>query len=114
MMINQLPLPPTRWRRLHPQLRAELRQVLGEKAAIINRQVLDVAKDLIARDASLLAWHLYQEIDGQPFTSYQGCGLGLTMDLRAAMAEDQEPWCYGSEDAPLLLPQECPRACGGQ
>ncbi|HEX9872179.1 MAG TPA: hypothetical protein VGC99_27000 [Candidatus Tectomicrobia bacterium] len=103
MTINQLPLTPARWRCLAPELRTELRQVLGSKQAILNRPVLDVARALCARDASLLAWHLYQGLDGQPFTPYQGCGLGLTMDLRAAMGEDQEPWDYGSEAFPLLL-----------
>ena len=103
--MTKLPLTPARWRRLPPQLRAELRQVLGSKQAILNRPVLDVARDLCARDAALLAWHLYQGLDGEPFTPYQGCGLGLTMDLRRCMGEDGEPWVYGSEEFPLLLPR---------
>jgi hypothetical protein len=103
MTINQLPLTPARWRRLAPDLRAELRQVLGPQAGILHRPVLDVARDLIARDASLLAWHLYQGLNGQPFTPYQGCGLGLTMDLRARMGEEGDDLVYGSGETPLLL-----------
>jgi hypothetical protein len=103
MTINALPLTPARWRRLDPQLRAELRQVLGGKQAILGRPVLDVARELCAQGAHELAWHLYQGLDGQPFTLYQGCGLGLTMDLRHFMGEDGEDWTYGSEEAPLLL-----------
>jgi hypothetical protein len=103
MNLNNMTITQTIWRRLHPQLRTELRQVLGPQASIIDRPVLDVARALCAHDAALLAWHLYQGLDGQPFTPYQGCGLGLTMDLRRCMGEDQEPLVYGSEEAPLLL-----------
>ena len=107
MTINQLPLTLARWRRLAPKLRAELRQVLGPKASILNRQVLDLARELCAHDASLLAWHLYQGLAGEPFTPYQGCGLGLSMDLRRFLGKDADPhdtWVYGSEEAPLLFP----------
>jgi hypothetical protein len=76
---------------------------MGGKAAILNRPLLDVARDLCARDASLLAWHLYQGLDGQPFTPYQGCGLGLTMDLRAWMGEEGDDLVYGSGETPLLM-----------
>jgi hypothetical protein len=38
MTINEQPLTPARWRRLPPELRAELRQVLGSKHAILNRK----------------------------------------------------------------------------
>jgi hypothetical protein len=86
--VNEQPLTPTPWRRLHPQLRTELRQILGGKQAILNRPVLDIARMLCAREAYLLAWHLYQGLDGQPFTPYQSCGLGLLMDLRSFMGED--------------------------
>jgi hypothetical protein len=103
MTINQLLLTPARWRRLHSALRTELRQVLGPQAGILNRTVLDLARDLCAHDASVLAWHLYQGLDGEPFTPYAGCGLGLSMDLRRCMGEDGEPWIYGSAEAPLLL-----------
>ena len=88
MMINEPPLTPARWRCLHPHLRTELRQILGGKQAILNRPVLDIAGMLCAREAYLLAWHLYQGLDGQPFTPYQGCGLGLLMDLRSFMGEN--------------------------
>jgi hypothetical protein len=105
MTINDHPLTPYRWRRLDPQLRAELRQVLGNNAAILHRPVLDVARALCAHDAALLAWHLYQGLAGEPFTPYRGCGLGLTMDLRRLMGEDGEDWVYGSEACPLLVPR---------
>jgi hypothetical protein len=88
MVVNEPPLTPARWRRLHPQLRTELRQVLGGEQAILNRPALDIAQMLCAREACLLAWHLYQGLDAQPFTPYQGCGLGLLMDLRSFMRED--------------------------
>jgi hypothetical protein len=86
--LNAHPLTPARWRRLHPEIRAELRQVLGGTSAILHLPVLDVARDLCARGAYELAWHLYQGLDGQPFTPYAGCGLGLLMDLRGWMGED--------------------------
>jgi hypothetical protein len=105
MKINESPLTHARWRRLHPHLRRELRQVLGPQAGILGRPVLDVARTLCARDASLLAWHLYQGLAGEPYRPYQGCGLGLWMDLRQFMGEDREPWVYGSEEFPLLLPR---------
>ena len=38
MTINQLPLTPARWRRLHPAFRVALRQALGSKHAILNRE----------------------------------------------------------------------------
>jgi hypothetical protein len=88
MQINQLPPTPARWRRLAPELRAELRQVLGGRSAIIGRQVLDVARALCARGAYELAWQLYQGLDGEPCTPYAGCGLGLLMNLRDRMGED--------------------------
>jgi hypothetical protein len=82
MTLNEQPLTPARWRRLHPHLRTDLRRVLGGKQAILNRPVLDVARMLCARDAYLLAWHLYQGLNGQPHSPCQDCGLGLLMDLR--------------------------------
>ena len=88
MTINRHPLTPACWRRLHPELRAELRQVLGPQAGILGHPVLDVARDLCHRGAYELAWHLYQGLDGEPFTPYAGCGLGLLMDLRNFMGED--------------------------
>ena len=86
--LNTLIITTARWRRMAPELRTELRQVLGGKAAILNRPVLDMAQALCARDAYLFAWHLYQGLDGQPYSPYQGCGLGLLMDLRCFMGED--------------------------
>jgi hypothetical protein len=89
MTINEQPRTPARWWRLPPELRAELRRVLGPQAGILNRPVLDVARDLCARDASLLAKYFYQGLDGQPHSPYEGCGLGLLMDPRRFMNEDR-------------------------
>jgi hypothetical protein len=86
--INQQPLTPARWRRLAPQIRTELRQVLGGKPAILNRPVLDLARDLCARDAYGLAFDLYQALDGQPPAEYRSCGFGLLMTLKELMGED--------------------------
>ncbi|HEX9869589.1 MAG TPA: hypothetical protein VGC99_13535 [Candidatus Tectomicrobia bacterium] len=88
MTINRIRLTEARWRRLAPELRAMLRQVLGGKPAIINRPVLDIARALCAHGAYELAFALYQHLDGQPPTPYAGCGLGLLMDLRSFMGED--------------------------
>jgi hypothetical protein len=107
MTINRIPLTEARWRCLHPNLRAELRQALGGKSAILNRPVLDVARNLCARSAHGLALALYEALQGDPPPEYQGCGLGRLMDLRAFMGEDpgrRDRWVYGSEEAPLLFP----------
>ena len=55
MTSNQQPLTPALWRRMHPELRAALRQVLGGTSAIINCPVLAIARDLCARGAYDLA-----------------------------------------------------------
>jgi hypothetical protein len=102
--INQQPLTPARWRRLPSELCAELRQVLGGTQAIINRQVLDVAKALCARGAHGVALDLYDALNGEP-PPYE-CGLGRTLRRRALMGEDHKPWVYGAEEAPLLLPTQ--------
>jgi hypothetical protein len=88
MMINAQPLTPARWRRLHPALWAELRQVLGSTQAIINRPVLDVAQDLCARDASWLVLGLYAALHGVPPPEAEPCGLGAMLRLQAWMGED--------------------------
>ena len=82
MNLNQMIITPARWRRLHPELRAELRQALGGKASIIGRQVLDVARALCARSAYGLALALYEALQGDPPPEYGQCGL------RAFMSED--------------------------
>jgi hypothetical protein len=114
MQINQLPLTPARWRRLPPELRAELRQVLGPQAGIIGRPVLAIARNLCGRGAYELAWQLYQGLDGEPFTPYAGCGLGLLVNVRDRLGEDpdrRDKWVYGAEDAPVLFPTlHLPRA----
>jgi hypothetical protein len=77
MTINTISLTEARWRRLHPEFRARLRQVLGRKRAMINRQVLQIARDLCARSAHGVALALYEGLQGEPPAQYQGCGLGL-------------------------------------
>jgi hypothetical protein len=62
--LNAVILTKARWRRLHPELRTTLRQILGGKSAIINRKVLDIAKDLCTRDAYRLALTFYASVDG--------------------------------------------------
>jgi hypothetical protein len=37
MTINDHPFTPARWRRLHPELRQDLRRVLGRTSAILGR-----------------------------------------------------------------------------
>jgi hypothetical protein len=106
MTINQLPLTPVRWRRLHPHLRAELLHALGGKAAIIGRPVLDVTNDLCARSGHGLALALYDGLRGDPPPEYEECGSGAMMRLLALLGEDRgrhDTWLYGSEEAPLLL-----------
>jgi hypothetical protein len=87
MTINEQPLTPARWRRLAPELRAELRQVLGTKARILNRPVLDVAKDLCARDAYLLALGVYAALQGEPPPEAEPCGLGVILRCQDLMGE---------------------------
>ena len=86
--LNTLIITTARWRRLATELRTELGQVLGGKAAILNRLILDVPQALCAHDAYVFDWHLYQGLDGQAYSPYQGCGLGLLMDLRRLMGEN--------------------------
>jgi len=91
MTINTLSITEYRWRRLGPELRARLRQAMGGKCGITGRQVLDITRDLCGRGAYDLVFHLYQALDGQPAIPYQGCGLGLLMNLRECMGEDPAP-----------------------
>jgi hypothetical protein len=88
MTINMIALTDARWRRLNPELRTELREVLGGKSAIIGRQVIDVARHLCGRGAYDLAFDLYQELDGQSSIPSRGCGFGLLITLRDLMGED--------------------------
>ena len=89
-------LTPARWRRLDPALRRELRQALGGKAALIGRQVLEVARDLCRHHADGLALDLYRALHGDPSPPYE-CGLGAMVTLRCHyMGEVPETWLYGS------------------
>ena len=102
MNHNAVIISQTVWRRLPPALRAELRQVLGSKQAILNRPVLDVARALCARDASLL------ELAHQPRVRV---GIGM-VDLQFHFAE-QLPLAVDLDDPsrPRLGDREQPREC---
>jgi hypothetical protein len=89
--LNITPITEAMWRQLPAELRARLRRRLGRKTAVLDHQVLDVAKALCHRAAYELAFDLYQALDGQPLIPYQGCGLGLLMNLRELMGEDPAP-----------------------
>jgi hypothetical protein len=91
MTINQVPLTPARWRRLAPALRIELRRALRSQSAIVDHQVLEIAQALCDRGAYDVAFALCEAIEGQPAIPYQGCGLGLLMNLRECMGEDPAP-----------------------
>jgi hypothetical protein len=75
------------WRQLPIALRAQLRRRLGGKAAIVNHQVLDVARALCAAGADDLALALYDALEGEPMPVY-GCGFGAMWSLRRRMGED--------------------------
>jgi hypothetical protein len=87
MTRNTTPITEALWRQLPAGLRAQLCWRLGRKTAIIDHQVLDVAKAFCHRGAYELAFDVYQILDGQPLIPYQGCGLGLMMNLKALMGE---------------------------
>jgi hypothetical protein len=74
-----------------PALRARLRRRLGGKASILNRPVLGIAKVLCQLGAYDLAFDLYRALQGEPLEPYQGCGLGLLMNLRELMGEAEGP-----------------------
>jgi hypothetical protein len=52
---------------------------------------LDIARGLCGRGADDLALAFYDGPEGQLPTPYQGCGLGLLMDLRECTGEDPAP-----------------------
>jgi hypothetical protein len=91
MTINDIPLTAYCWRRLPAPLRVELRQILGGKAAILNRPVLDVARALCVRDASWLALGVYAALHGDPPPEAEPCGLGAMLRLQEWMGEDRAP-----------------------
>jgi len=100
MKINQFPLTPARWRRLAPQLRAELRQVLGPPAGILNRPVLALAQELCAHGHEWLALRLYAALQGEPPPTPEPCGLGAMLRLEALMGETDPHECIGEHQAP--------------
>jgi hypothetical protein len=75
------------WRELPPEIHTALHRALKRKSAIVDRQVLDVASALCKCGAYDLAFGLYQVRDGRPLMPYQGCGLGLMMNLKGLMGE---------------------------
>jgi hypothetical protein len=88
--LNEIFITEAGWRRLHPEIRAELRQALGGKTSIIGRQVLDVARDLCARSAYGIALALYEAPQGDRHPEYGHCGLSVLLSFRAFMGEDSE------------------------
>jgi hypothetical protein len=71
--------------------RTQLHRRLGRKAAIVNHQVLDVATALCAAGAYDVARAMYEALRGDPPAEYEGCVLGVLVDLRGFMGEDPEP-----------------------
>jgi hypothetical protein len=88
MSLNEMAITEAHWRQLPPPLRAQLRRRLGGKAGILNHQVLNIAQALCQRGDYDLAFDLYRALRGEPIVPYQGCGLGLLMNLRELMGEE--------------------------
>jgi hypothetical protein len=91
MPLNTTVITAAIWQALPAPLRAALRRALRQKSAIVNHQVLTVAQALCDRGAYDLAFALYQALDGQPPIPYQGCGLGLLINLQELMGEAHGP-----------------------
>jgi hypothetical protein len=87
MSLNTTVITEALWRQLPMALRARLRRRLGGKAAIVDHQVLDVARALCAAGADDLALALYDALEGDPRPVY-GCGFGAMWSLRLRMGED--------------------------
>jgi hypothetical protein len=66
MNLNAVVITEPLWRQLPTALRAMLRRRLGRKAAIVNHQVLDVARALCAAGAYDVALALYDALEGEP------------------------------------------------
>jgi hypothetical protein len=87
MSLNTTVITDTLWHQLPAVLRAQLRRRLGRKAAIVDHQVLDVARALCAVGAYDVALALYDALEGEPMPVY-GCGFGAMWSLRQRMGED--------------------------
>jgi hypothetical protein len=87
MSFNAVVITEPLWHQLPTALRAQLRRRLGRKAAIVDHQVLDVARALCAAGADDLALALYDALAGEPLGPYQGCGFGMLWSLRARMGK---------------------------
>jgi hypothetical protein len=85
--FNTTPITEAHWRQLPRALRAQPRRRLGGKASILNHQVHNIASALCERGAYDLAFDLYRGLRRDPLVPYQGCGLGLLMNLRELMGE---------------------------
>jgi hypothetical protein len=68
MPLNEMTLTESRWRRLHADVRAEFRQDLGGKQAIVDHQVLDVTRALCRSGAYGLALTFYETLCGDPLS----------------------------------------------
>jgi hypothetical protein len=87
MDLNTTVITEPLWRQLPVALRAQLRRRLGGKPAIVDHQVLDVARVLCAAGADALALALYDTLEGDPTPVY-GCWFGAMWSLRTCMGED--------------------------
>jgi hypothetical protein len=88
MSLNTTVITEPLWRQLPVALRAQLRRRLGGKAAMVDHQVLDVARALCAAGAYDIALALYDALEGEPLAPYEGCGFGMLWSLRTRMGED--------------------------
>jgi hypothetical protein len=86
--LNTTVITEPLWRQLPIVLRAQLRRRLGRKAAIVDHQVLTVARALCAAGADDLALALYDALEGEPMPVYD-CGFGAMWSLRQHMGEDE-------------------------
>jgi hypothetical protein len=87
MTLNATLITEARWRRLPVELRGGLRRLLGQKSAIVDHTVLDIASALCERSAYDLALTFYDALEGEPEPIYHGCGVGILWRLRELMGE---------------------------
>jgi hypothetical protein len=93
MMIKRTPLTEACWRRLSPQIWAELRQVLGRKSTIINHQVLAIAMELCAtrEDTQAQRWVTTCTDGSRAVTKYDAQAQRWYTDIVRAPKGDKAP-----------------------